>query len=1714
MTTYPSQIDDDRTLIRIDDNLSELGTEAINQLREAVFAIEKTLGINPQGSKTSVNDRISVLIGPNGNVNAAALAAVGLVTLPIHDNQVSSAAGIQESKLDLAYSTSDLATNISDLDNLVSNVISDVNEINANLIIHIFGSTYLTDNSTLARHVASQIDINTNPTDSRDLSYSWTGLLDVNGNLRTAGNVAEALLQINNELVSHQNSTFGAHSADSITLDTTNFTELPITITNVQEALDYIDDQETVSTGLDRAILHTNGIVRDVRVEDPRIGVDGYNVNIIPTTKVTAYLSYSQSLCSAPVDNINNGDDVIKFFPTDNSTFEFDALFSRVNVGDSIRINYGFGIEAIYPVKSIRFIPGIEWAVRINTDNLINLDGYDGYEGYDGYARIDRALFDRDTWGVMAVAGAVPNTSPISDPFPESIIVASPKGAAALGLGFDPAKLDQNHYNLYLRLYPSGEPSVYTDLPAIDVTGNVGATPGAYTIDSVVEATNLEFRKSGYNYRLIAFNHKGEFGLILADCYNNVAFSIISGQVSGTTIIESTYVQNVVGDATDGYDALGLGATRTGFATPVLGVGNNYINAQTALSYSTLVIPSVTGRNSLVDGVRRDDLGTSGMTYPDGYWLATVSDVNLNVPSLTKTIAYTIDLDLKSQEIKPGKTIVVQPVSSSNSNISGYGRFIIGKVEFSGCDTSSQQTIITVINAIHGTGDSLGATLPINTQVKLFFSEDSVGFNDVNIVGGNFSEYHRYHEIFASNVRDTFAIERARMPKHSTVSSPGRLDTTLDNWRVRRVSPKLRGARVNDEIRYYKSFVVSNYNTTTGEFDGYLGNPNGFGNIINVGPTVRGKKNHPVRFYDSNYVDFIDVEFREFQASGDTTIPDGYVNIEIFDSLKEHDQFFPLAGVSHNNFAFKSITDLREFGTLSEENFTDSAINFIQAGERIIHANGVVRGFNYIDVTSTSNAVLQFTGGIALVNGAFISLDSFDVKLPEIKTSSSDIVEFFICVTQGGQLQAVVKDIGEQFFEVDDNYFVESLNFSEIVDKRKDLCVVAKVTAQIADQDGGIVTYQLQSVLDARRFIFNQDINEWTVALQEDGYFTTFRSADAMKCWAVEYGIKEFLFVHENIDSEIDLTGITSDVTIKAKNPITVTSEVGFRAGSNVHFCDIDFIYNALFPALPIGFPGFDYIDTANLSLVAACVIFDNNSADMSNISVKKCSFTRTVLGQRPPFVMAIIDDDNYLSNVDISKNIFIPNLPGVNSEDSANCAVAILCTATVFPGYAKNVNIEKNQIEGANSILVTSLDLGVGLYSQGVYIDKNIIPDGMIGYGTIGDDSGASGSVRTSNCLEITSNNASAICWADSRGVNSSLGNDFDNLGTGNVLIGKNKATSIVAYASGNVSYIKSTLSILNNTLINTHGLAYLYKWGVGGIVAGNPFPTIIGIFCSGPTSSTYSSTYIRVDENIVSSTQANIYDYGIQSNTQGSIRGNFINTFDNIGILSLASDSRTIISENTINRNGRVIDSYISCNNDTVIDNIFDDSVIDNASDEETINIAGANNIIERNVNHINTVQVSLWGSFQGTETNSFVSSTQEGIDGTSLEKVRVATGVTSGHSLTLQFGSTGNAAGLVSLLGVLPPGAKFVSATISVAFGNPANWSTGTFTLTLLSEESSLDTDSTTYSSSAITTVSDSGYTRNDALSLRLRFSDMNPVGASANVGIDDLFVTYIF
>lgn len=1519
MINYPKTIDNDRTIMRIDDNLSELGSSAINQLREAVFSIEKTLGINPQGSKSSVNDRISVLIGPDGNPNALALQAVGLVTLPITDNQVAANAGIKEIKLDLDFSTSDLHTDLVVVETQLTLVQNLVSEENINLLIHISGGVLLSDSLTLARHVASHIDLNAVQVDSRDV-YSWTGLLDINGNIRPATHVAEALLEINNELVGHEKATIElVHPASAVSVDSSLFTQLPKNITNVQDALDFVDNQETLATGVDRATLNSNGIPRTARIQDLKI--DGYTINVVPVTKINAFLAEPSGL--APNDNINNGDDVIKFLP-DNTNFVFDSQFTNVRPGDILRINYGNGIEARYPIMSVRFTAGTEWAVRVNSNNLFDIAS-DGY-----FARIDRPNFDMETWGVLAAAGVVPNI-PSSQTSVNSVILGSPRGAVAVGIGFDPAKIDANHYNLYLRLYPSGNPSVFFDLPAIDVSGNQGTTPGYYNIDIIVEATNKKFRAGGYNYRFIAFNQNGEFGIMLADDYNGAAFSIISAQINATSgnIEVGTYTLNVVGDAADQYDGLGLGFMRSGFATPVMsrsGSSVPYPSSIAASNYSTLIIFPVTGRNFIVNGNRRDTLAKPRFTDGNGYWPAVISNITVDNIDNTDIVTYSVSLDLATEGLFPGKTIVVQPIDPNNPDIQNYGRFIIDSVSFS-C-TGSGQTNITVLNSIHATGNPMQDPLPIGTPVNIYFSDDSVMFNLNNMIGDNPDEYHHYHEVFVNDIGKSVAVERARIPKADVGSVPALPGSgnigSLSGWRIRRVSPKLKGYRYGiTDFRHFVQLTITNYNSTTGEFDIYLLNLD----LTRGGPVARGKKNHPVRVYDETYVNFIDIEFREESIFPGTTGLAGWIAIELFPTLIDNNEYFAVAGVSHNAKDFKSITDIREFGTLSEENFTDSAIKFIEAGERYLHANGVVRGLAF-QGPGVNSYTMRFTGGLALVNGAFVPVDAMDVSVP-VLLGASDTLEFFICVTETGQLKSVLKGTGSEFFDSTNHNFVESLTFKEIVDNRKDLVIIAKAT--VTTSTGDVV------VTDARRHVVNQDLGSFTWAYTDtDPIFTidhsdpqnaNFITAEALMNWVNEYQIKEVKVKNVTINSKLTLN-FTSQVILKGGN-YTINSAKGlaFESG-NWKIDDADIVYNPVNGFTPDAFDNFNTKANWGAILIDLEIILNSN---ISNFGVENSRFISSN-SQRPPFV-------GIYSATGASNNIFI-NGRFINNTFGDDVADKALCYAFVNGNtpdislsapYFSDILVSGTKINFRQGILVAGRatpDLEHHGYSatNPVLVENFIIKDnrfGLIGY-NVSNGMGFLG-FFLQGCRFVIENNKAELIYSGFTATMHPIDFTFSNTtstSTGNsiaTIIKDNDCYFMKVEASAGVNQLKTII---------TGNIIKRFDDFLRNALIPNPVPWAMIVLNQGnyPTHITIADNIIDGFDGLSSGYMHGIYVNGaaatITGNTVNNIAGVDLSIFPagsssggwGIYISGVVSDQHTTITGNTLNRQDGVgIAGYI---------------------------------------------------------------------------------------------------------------------------------------------------------------------------------------------------------
>jgi hypothetical protein len=248
-TSYPGQLDSDVELPRVNDNITEIGGEAINSLRDAVFSIEEAIGINPQGNLADFVTRINKVIDNDGVIKSSALSQKGLVTLPIANNQIDSNAGIEESKLSLDHTTSSLYDSIISNDEDIEAIRESFNAFMSRTIKHFSG---LSD-----RHDGYHIDLQ-NPIRSSE-------------NLETAVNI------INNAFTAHESSG-NAHHAFNITINDEfkNFSA-----DNVQDALVELDNVGTGRLEKHQDLLHVNSISLN------RKGEHGGQGNLRETTAAT-----------------------------------------------------------------------------------------------------------------------------------------------------------------------------------------------------------------------------------------------------------------------------------------------------------------------------------------------------------------------------------------------------------------------------------------------------------------------------------------------------------------------------------------------------------------------------------------------------------------------------------------------------------------------------------------------------------------------------------------------------------------------------------------------------------------------------------------------------------------------------------------------------------------------------------------------------------------------------------------------------------------------------------------------------------------------------------------------------------------------------------------------------------------------------------------------------------------------------------------------------------------------------------------------------------------------------------------------------------------------------------------------------------------------------------------------------------------------------------
>jgi hypothetical protein len=1672
MSVYPYDIDDDTTILRVDDNVTEISGQNFNQVRDAVFKIEIELGLTPSGTQSSVRDFLLVSHNADGSIKDSALTSVGLVTLPIDNADVGVNAGIVESKLTLDYSTSTLRVLIQANASQIQSISDATNNVITNLSRHIGGGP-----AADLRHVLSHIDVNAIPSDNRDVNFTWDGLKNTAGGLRPATHLGQALEQINDELVDHQltaNPTFG-HNAVGIRVDPSNFSEIPSSVDDVQGAIDALDSLEETRIGVHRATMHSQGVPPDSRssaivkpdaglgVSDSNAGtLDGYGTTVVPARRAVAYVASTGGV--VPVDSTLNGDNVIQFAvpDADDTKRQLDSEFVLVTPGDIARINYGTGVEAMFIVESTRFIPGSQWAFRVDGNNLIDTDGYS-----DAYVRIDKPLFDKEIWGVAAAAASNAYPTASFSGFLSSVIVSDPRSAVALGINFDPNQLDGNHYNLYLQVYPTGNPSdkVIT-LPGIDVTGNSGATPGDYTLEKVVQATNNSLRAAGVNARFVAFGYNGSFGITMADAIGGASFSIVTGERSGSGVIEGSYTNNVLNPTEVAVlDPLGLGPGGSDYASPAYS-SDPFVDSVISLKPTKIIMPRKR-RYYIADGSRRDFLRSTPLTENseiiDGYWQGTITD-RISVPGVTAKTEYTILKDLKTAGLFSGKTITVQPlVSYSDSlyNNADYGRFIIESVQYiPQCPGDTAKTILTVINGVHADpaanpeGTSTGASA--NLSVAIHFDHTSVGFNQNNMIdqspGG---QYHRLHEIYATSDSKTLSHERLRIPVQSGAGSA--LGT--QDWRVRGASPKLRGfTDSTTSLDKYVRFYILSYDATSGEYDGYIGRRNiSNDNISETGPITTGRKEVPVRFYDNTGNDYIELEFLETSvvpAAPTTILAPAYVDIGVFPSLELDDELTLLATCEVNwqsptTQIVERIIDRRQVGSVSEKELTQSAKEFLSAADRYLHANSVIKGFQNFGEDPVDSTSILIGGGVGIVNGTIITANNSKVRIPELVPDgggSGSTVTWVICIDENGKFIPLPLTATKEHFFAEAGtgggtpYFIPSVTFTELIDERKDLLPLYVVTATINSVSLGTLT-------DIRKY--PGDINSLKV-LASGSYESnnaSFRSFESLEYWENNYGISEVKVISVNVSTPASLSfnskvrmyggtySLSSTLGISNCNidgaTISITELQGLSLSDST-LRDSSITYT------PATTPAYTANDMINITHGYAINLGDD-------VIIEGCSFYSS-LSQRPPFIATQVTQGSVRENILINMNVF----DGPANND--NCAVCFSQTtvSTSSSSYLRNVHVTNNQCKDEQCIVIGS----TGTSFQGWRCSASSISGnrcGIIGY-LVSSQSDAD----LNSGLVISDNTCQAISTARTTYSSGHVVAPLNTLGSGNVSIKNNVVSgTIYGYVGGDSADPYRGSLIIDGNIVYAEAKTTTNKWF-------NSPTTWNGILV---LSSSTGSGLGSVISSTVNNNKVYLTDTGagvvttingirvLGSSNITNNRVDVVTSISNISCIiaerpSTGFSSYTVISGNQLFRFTSSITNYIQCGtsvNGLVVDNFIDNWDVGTGVMTSAISTVG-DVTVERNKGHRVAAYISKLGtggiySISGVPigTPSFISTTSTISNVVSMAFTNPANTSSYDYRVVISTGII-NFKWITNLESLIPNGVTIIGLDMQYAIGSP--------------------------------------------------------------------------
>lgn len=428
MSNYPGELDDDSTLPSVIDGSTETGADAINALRTAVLAVEAAIGADPQGSLASLVQRIAVSLNDDGTIKSSALLAAGLIALPITNSQISASAAVAESKLDLDYATTALYNAIVSNDIDISALQDAVLGLLGDFAQHVTGDNF--------NHDGFGINLdNNNPG-----TPPWlTGF--------TASTVSDALAAIVASYNTHTAAgTVGAHLASNISVSALS----TLSATNVQDALEQLEDYRAAELVSHRDELHANGI------SNWENDTAGWNTRLqrSPSTGTTSALAITES--------------ILDLSPEDLSA-------AGVQIGDVFVIaGDGYTVTRTGPSSGFGSILSL-------TASQVEIAG-----GLTEGQTYDAAIFAKASVSNLRVALAttlIPGNSTV-----DSVLFARPNAAKLVTLGIYPEMISSTD-SITVEVGTGGGATRSVTITSLE-RDRTGATPVTVTLRSICDRIN------------------------------------------------------------------------------------------------------------------------------------------------------------------------------------------------------------------------------------------------------------------------------------------------------------------------------------------------------------------------------------------------------------------------------------------------------------------------------------------------------------------------------------------------------------------------------------------------------------------------------------------------------------------------------------------------------------------------------------------------------------------------------------------------------------------------------------------------------------------------------------------------------------------------------------------------------------------------------------------------------------------------------------------------------------------------------------------------------------------------------------------------------------------------------------------------------------------------------------------------------------------------